>query len=88
MQSYILMFCSILEEGSVLNIKIYKKHSLWQKFLAFGWTSEDEPLCEAAIRFDDLWKYLVSESQKITRCESIFTSIASDILSKLRGEFH
>ena len=80
MQSYILLCCSILEEGSVLNIKIYKKHSLRQKFLAFGWASEDEPLCEAAIEFDDLWKHLVSELQKKTKCKSIFASIASDIL--------
>jgi len=80
MQSYVLMCCSIFKEGSVLNIKIYKKHSLRQKFLAFGRASEDKPLCEAAIRFDDLWKHLVSESQKITKCESIVTSIASDIL--------
>ena len=74
------MCCSILEEGSVLNIKIYKKNSLRQKILPFGRASEDEPLCNVAIEFDDLWKHLVSESQKITKCKSIFTLIASDIL--------
>ena len=74
------MCCSILEEGSVFNIKIYKKHSLGRKIITFGRASEDEPLREAAIKFDDLWKHLASELQKITKCESIFTSIASDIL--------
>ena len=80
MQSYILMCCSILEEGSALNIRIYQRHSLWKEVLICGQVSEDEPLCEAAIKFDDLWKHLVSELQKKTKCKSIFASIASDIL--------
>ena len=78
MQSYVLMCCSIFKEGSVLNIKIYKRHSLQQKLLTLGRASKDEFLCEAAIEFDDLWKHLVS------KCESIFTSIASDILRTLQ----
>jgi len=80
MQSYVLMCCSIFEEGSVLNIKIYKRHSLRQKLLTFGRASKDEFLCEAAIEFDDLWKHLVSEAQKAIICGLIFASITSDIL--------
>jgi len=74
------MCCSIFEEGSTLNIKIYTRHSLWKKVLTCGQVSEDEYLSEAAIEFDDLWRHLISESQKTTKCESIFASIASDIL--------
>jgi len=64
------MRCSIFEEGNDLNIEIYEKHSLRQ----------DELLCKASIRFDNLWKHLVSESQKEAKCELVFASIASNIL--------
>jgi len=70
MQSYILMRCSIFEEGNDLNIEIYEKHSLRQ----------DKLLCKASIRFDSLWKHLVSESQKEAKCELSFALIASNIL--------
>ena len=80
MQSYILMWCSIFEEGNDLNIEIYKKHSRRLKIITFGRVSEDELLCKASIGFDDLWKHLVSESQKEAKCELVFALIASNIL--------
>ena len=79
MQFYILMWCSILEEGSDLSIEIYKE-SRRKKMLTFGRVSEGNLLCQAGIKFDNLWGHLVSESQKTTKCESTFTSITSDIL--------
>ena len=63
------MQCSIFEEGSDLNIEIYKKHSRWLEIITFGHASEDELLCKASIRFDNLWKHLVSDSQKEVKCE-------------------
>ena len=80
MQSYILMGCSIFEEGNDLNIEIYKKHSLRIEIRTFGRVSQDELLCKASIRFDDLWNYLVSETQKEAKCELVFASITSNIL--------
>ena len=64
------MRCSIFEEGNDLNVEIYEKHSLRQ----------DKLLCKASIRFDDLWKHLVSESQKESKCELVFTLISLNIL--------
>ena len=69
MRSYILMWCSIFEEGSDLNIEIYKKHSRRLEIITFGRASEDELLCKASIGFDDLWKRLVSDSQKEAKCD-------------------
>jgi len=46
----------------------------------FGRVSENELLCKASIGFDDLWKHLVSESQKEAKCELVFALIASNIL--------
>jgi len=80
MQSYILMWCSVFEEGNDLNIEIYKKHSLRLEIRTLGRASEDELLCKASIGFDDLWRHLVSESQKEAKCELAFASIASNIL--------
>jgi len=80
MQSYILMWCSIFEEGNDLNIEIYKKHSLRQEIKTLGRASQDELLCKANIRFDNLWKQLVSELQKEAKCELAFALIASNIL--------
>ena len=72
MQSYILMWCSIFEEGNDLNIEIYKKHSLQLEIKTFRHALQDEFLCKASIRFDDLWKHLVSELQKEEKCELAF----------------
>jgi len=74
------MRCSIFEEGNDLNIEIYKKHSLRQEIKTLGRASQDEFLCKASIRFDDLWKHLVSSSQKEAKCELVFTLIALNIL--------
>ena len=71
---------SIFKEGSNLDIEIYKRHSRRRKILTLGHASEDEFLCKVNIKFDDLWKHLVSESQKTKKCEFIFALIASDIL--------
>jgi len=80
MWSYILMQCSIFEEGSDLNIEIYKKHSRWLEIITFGHASEDELLCKASIRFDNLWKHLVSDSQKEVKCEWVFALITFSTL--------
>ena len=80
MQSYILMWCSVFEEGNDLNIEIYEKHSLRQEIKTLGCASQDKFLCKASIQFDNLWKHLVSESQKEAKCELVFASIASNIL--------
>jgi len=69
-QSYIFMWSSILVDESILNIAIYKKHSLRQK--ALRKVSGDELLCDARIQFDDLWKHRAPETQEI-RCELILS---------------
>jgi len=79
MQPYIYMQCSILKEGSDLNIKIHKE-SQRRKIITLGLISEGDLLCEVNIKFDDLWKHLVLESQQETKCELILASITSDIL--------
>ena len=79
MQPYIYTRCSILKEGSDLDIKIHKE-SRRQKIITLGLISEGDLLCEVNIKFDDLWKHLVLESQQETKCELILASITSDIL--------
>jgi len=77
MQSYIFIRCSILEEGSDLNIEIYKE-SRRKEIITLGRTLEGDLVCRVSIKFDDLWGHLVSESQEETKCELIFVSIASN----------
>ena len=77
MQSYIFIRCSIFKEGSDLNIEIYKE-SQRKKIMTFGSASEGDLLCRVIIKFNDLWKHLVAESQKETKCKLIVVSIASD----------
>ena len=77
MRSYIFMRCSIFKEGSDLNIEIYKE-SRRKKIMTRGHTLEGDLLCQVNIKFDDLWRHLVSESQKESKCELIFVSIASN----------
>ena len=79
-QSHVFIQCSIFEQGTDLTIEIYKE-SRRRKLLTLGRASEGDLLCQVSIKFDDLWKHLVSESQKTTKCELIFVSIASDILT-------
>jgi len=71
---------SIFKGGSDLDIEIHKKRSRWQKANPFEGTSPDNVLCKATIKFDDLWKHLVLESQKGSKCGFIFTSIVSEML--------
>jgi len=70
---------SIFEQGTDLTIKIYNE-SQWKKLFTLGRASEGDLLCQVSIKFDDLWKHLVSESQKTKKCELIFASVAFDIL--------
>jgi len=77
MQSYIFIRCSIFKEGSDLNIEIYKE-SQRKKIMTFGSASEGDLLCRVIIKFNDLWRHLVAESQKETKCELMFVSITSD----------
>lgn len=67
---YIFMRCSIVKEGNNLNIEIYKESRQW-KIITLGHVSEGDLLCRVSIKFDNLWRYLVSESQKETKCELI-----------------
>jgi len=79
-QPHVFIWCSIFEQGADLTIKLYKE-SRRRKLLTLGRASEGDLLCQVSVKFDDLWKHLVSESQKTTKCELIFVSIASDILT-------
>ena len=87
MQSYIFIRCSILEEGSDLNIEIYKE-SRQKKIMTLGRTLEGDLVCQVNIKFDDLWRHLVSESQKETNVSlSLSRSLPMDsgYLSKFQG---
>jgi len=63
---------SIIKGGNDLFIEIHKKRSRWQKANPFEGTSQDNVLCKATIKFDDLWKHLVLESQTESKCGFIF----------------
>jgi len=76
MQSYIFIRCSIFKEGNDMNIEIYKE-SRGKKIITFGSASEGNLLCQVSIKFDDLWRHLVSESQNEMKCKLIFVSITS-----------
>jgi len=69
---------SIFKGGSDLNIEIHQERSWRQKANLFRRTSQH--LYKTTIKFDDLWKYLVLESQKESKCGFIFASITSDML--------
>ena len=69
---------SIFKGGSDLNIEIRQKRSRRQKANPFWRTSQH--LFTTTIKFDDLWKHLVLESQKESKCGFILASIASDML--------
>ena len=71
------MWCSMLVEGSELNIEIHKKHSqLWKKLIREPGSGE-EPVPKANIKFDDLRKHLSSRTG--TNREIIFTLIAPSL---------
>jgi len=73
------MWCSIFEEGNDLNIEIYKE-SPKRKIITFGHAPEGDLLYEISIKFDDLWKHLVSELQMETKCELFLALISSNML--------
>ena len=83
-QSWIIMWCSILKDGSDLKIEIHKTHSWQSKILSLWRTPKSDSPCKTRINFDDLWKHLISEAQKATKCESIFASISPDLLRVLQ----
>jgi len=74
-QSYMLMWRSMLAEGSELNIEIRKKYSRRQKILT---GSEEGSMPKANIKFDNLQKHLSYRTG--TNREGIFTSISPDLL--------
>ena len=50
----------------------------------FWGTMKDNYPCQNSIIFDDLWKHLVSEAQKETKCELIISSITLHLLRVLQ----
>jgi len=78
-QLYAFMRCRIVKEGSELNIEIHKE-SQRKKIFTLGRAPEGNLVCNARIEFDVLWKHLVLESRKETKCEFILVSIAYDML--------
>jgi len=78
-QLYTFMRCRIVKEGSELNIEIHKE-SQRRRIITFGRAPEGDLVCSARIKFDVLWKHLVLESRKETKCEFILVSIAYDML--------
>jgi len=72
---YIFIRCSIVKEGSDLDIEIYKE-SRRRKIITLGRAPQGNLLCKASIKFDDLWEHLVLELQKEIKCELILVSIA------------
>jgi len=79
MRSYILMWCRIFREGSSLFIEIHK-HFKRPTILRSKRASQGDLLCQANIKFDDLWDHLASEAQGETSCELMFASIISQSL--------
>ena len=77
------MWCSILEEGSDLNIEIHEYYRR-EKYFGIRRGNKDNVPCRTSIKFDDLWKHLVSEEQEGTKCELIFSSITLDLLRVLQ----
>ena len=80
------MWCSILKEGSDLNIEMHKYYRR-EKYLSFIYGNKDNSPCRTSIKFDDLWKHLVSEEQEGTKCELIFCSITLDFPQRASANF-
>jgi len=76
--SDVLMECSMLVEGSELNIEIHKEHSRHRKILILERTPKEELMCKARIMFDDLWKCTSSGTGR--NCKRICTSMTPDLL--------
>ena len=80
------MWCSILKEGSDLKIEIHEYYRR-EKYLGIRHGNKDNSPCRTSIKFDDLWKHLVSEAQKGTKCELIFCSITLDFSHRTSANF-
>ena len=80
------MWCSILNEGSDLNIEIHE-YSRREKYFGIRHGNKDNSPCRTSIKFDDLWKHLVSEEQEGTKCELIFCSITLDFSQRASANF-
>ena len=50
----------------------------------FWRTLKDGYPCQASIIFDDLWKHLISEAQKETKCKLIFSLITLHLIRVLQ----
>jgi len=66
-------------EGSSLLIEIHK-HFKRPTILRSKRTLQSDLLCQADIKFDDLWDHLASQAQQDTNCEPMFGSIISHLL--------
>ena len=71
------MWCSMLVEGSELNIEIHKKHSRQWKKLFREPDSGEGLMRKTHVKFEDLQKHLSSRTG--TNRGWIFTSITSDL---------
>jgi len=71
------MWCSILNEGSDLNIEIHEYYRR-EKYFGIRHSNKDSSPCRTSIKFDDLWKHLVSKEQEGTKCELVFCLITLD----------
>ena len=80
------MWCSILKEGSDLNIEIHEYYRR-EKYFGIRHGNKDNVPCRTSIKFDDLWKHLVSEEQEGTKCELIFCSITLDFPQRASANF-
>jgi len=75
----IFRWCRIFLEGSSLNIEIHK-HTKQPGFLRPKRDPQDDLLCQASMKFDNLWDHLASEAQRETNCKLIFASITYYLL--------
>ena len=82
MRFYIFMWCRIFQEGSNLRIEIHK-HFKRPRILRSKHASQDDLLCQANVKFNDLWDHLASEAQRETNCELIYASTISHSLRDL-----
>jgi len=80
------MWCSILNEGSDLNIEIHEYYRR-EKYFGIRHAKKDNSLCKTSIKFDDLWKHLASEEQEGTKCELAFSSITLDFPQRASANF-
>ena len=52
--------------------------------LSLGSTLKGNYLCKASVKFNNLWKHLISEAQKETKYRLIFSLITSDLIKVLQ----